>query len=670
MKKYSKEQIELIKTEPIKYGNMVDIVDLVSFLKTANSSYYKDSEPIIEDKIYDILMFILKERDPTNELLNKIGIFDLNSDNNEVQLPYPMASLEKITELNDIKKNITLWTKKYIGPYVISDKLDGVSAQLTKHMNGIVKLYTRGDGTIGQDISHLIKHLTTKTQLDNLELGMSLRGEIVMPKASLNKLEQKYANGRSSISGLVGAKQTNYNKDTAKYSKLVIYGIINPPDLTQTQMMEKIEEMGFECVWYKIIKSNKDPIEFEKLLRKNLNNRKDASLYDIDGIVCVDSSKIYKINDKNPKHAFAFKIMFKDQIAETIVKDIIWEPSMYYYLNPTIVFDQIILKGSKITRATAHNAKYIKDNKIGIGTKIKIIKSGDVIPYILSIVKPSKKAYMPTIKYKWTKSKVDIIAINPSEEVLKNVIIRRNEHFFKTLKVKYFSKSTISKLYDNGYTDVFKILNAKTNKEKLTKIDGLGIKSVDKIFDGIEKNIKTSKLHILMYASLEFGRNFGKSRIKKIIDKYPKILTMEYKKDELVEKIKNINGFSDITSEQFVEHLEKFKEYYSKLEKYVDLSHINKSNKSNKKIKIVTNLEGEKIVFTGFRDDLLQETIIENGGDISTSVSKNTTIVIYEHDETKPKPAKLLKALQLYKENNKPLLFKKNEFIEKYNIKN
>ena len=663
MKKIPKSTIELISSEPFKYANSISIKELVEILEIANHHYYRESKIIIEDSVYDMLLFVLKERDPNNSLLVKVGILD---DNNEVKLPYPMYSLNKITELDNIKKELHSWQKKYTGPYVISDKLDGVSAQIIKDRNGNVKLYTRGDGTSGQDISHLVKHLTTSFQLEHLEKGVSLRGEIVMPKKALKKLEQTYANGRSAISGLVGAKKDNYNHNTALFARLVIYSVINPSDMNCIQMMKYIDKIGFESVWNKTIdiRDTRDTPDIEDILRNTLEKRKEESLYDIDGIVCVDSSKIYKLGNKNPKHAFAFKLMFQDQIAETTVRKIIWEPSMYYYLNPTLIFDEVLIKGSKINKATAHNAKYVKENKIGPGTKIKIIKSGDVIPYILSVIKPSKKAQMPNIKYKWTESKVDIIASSPSTEILKSVTVRRIEHFFKTLKIKYISKATIAKIYDKGYTDIFKILLAK--KTKLSKIDGLGIKSVDKIFEGIAKAIKKTKLYVIMAASLEFGRNFGSRRIKMIMDKYPLIMKMKNTNEDLIKKIQNINGFSEITSVQFVSNLEKFKEYFKKLEKCIDVSYLynDKGISSDENCDI---MKGKTIVFTGFRDDDLSEKIVSCGGKITTSISKNTSIVVYVPD-TKTKSSKLLKAQKLFEELGIPLIMTKDDFIKKIDI--
>ena len=81
-----------------------------------------------------------------------------------------------------------------------------------------------------------------------------------------------------------------------------------------------------------------------------------------------------------------------NQIKETKVIDVIWDPSMYGYLQPTVIIEPVEIEGSTISRATGHNAKFIKDNSIGVGSIIKIIKSGDVIPYILDVVKKTKKA--------------------------------------------------------------------------------------------------------------------------------------------------------------------------------------------------------------------------------------------------------------------------------------
>lgn len=666
IKKIPKAQLEAICKDPVRYSYEVKVDELVEFLKVANYHYYR-KEPIIEDSTYDLMMELLKERDPSNDFLSGVGISD---DKNEVTLPYAMPSLDKVTELNDVQKELKSWTKKYDGPYVISDKLDGVSAQLIKHDNGKVKLYTRGNGTKGQDISHLIEHLVTKQQIKNLTPGMSLRGEIVMPKKSLGKLKQEYKNGRSSISGLVGAKKSKYNHDTADHAHLVIYSMIYPHDMRHLKTMQKIKKMGFKTVWYKCIKvENKDELDIEELeenFRKTLKKRREKSPYDIDGIVCVDSSKEYKVVNKNPKHAFAFKIQFEDQIAEVKVTDVVWQPSMYGYLNPKVIFNETIVNGVKIKRATAHNAKYIKDNKIGKGSKIKIIRSGDVIPYILKVIRHAKKPSMPKMKYKWTKSKVDIIVTNASSEIHKQIKVRQINHFFSKLKVKHISSATISKLYEKGFTDVFKIING--SQKKMAKIDGLGTKSVEKIFSGISRSMKTVKLNVLMAASLKFGRNFGSRRLKLITNSIPNILTITITKKDLTNKIKEINGFSDITATQFSDNLGDFIKFFKKLEKCVDISHIRKNVKSKSRTASGSDFTGQTVVFTGFRDDDLKNKIEDQCGKVTTSVSKNTTILIYVHDPTKPKPSKLLKAQQLFEKTGKPMLMKKDQFIKKYGM--
>ena len=110
----------------------------------------------------------------------------------------------------------------------------------------------------------------------------------------------------------------------------------------------------------------------------------------------VSDDNLYPINTSgNPKHSIAFKMVLDDQIAESIVTDVIWTPSKDGYLKPTVIVDPVEIGGTIIERATAHNAKFIIENKIGPNTVIKLVRSGDVIPYIQKIVKSTVNKYLP-----------------------------------------------------------------------------------------------------------------------------------------------------------------------------------------------------------------------------------------------------------------------------------
>lgn len=685
--KISKKIFDKATDDPKAFAKNSNIDELVIFLKYCSDKYYNTSEEVVSDDVFDMMMETLAERDPKNTYLNKIGAPVNNKD--KVDLPYPMASLDKIKPGST---KFSRWTIKYTGPYVISDKLDGVSAQLIKGKDGKTKLYTRGDATQGKDISHLINVLVNKKILDKLPKETSLRGEIIISRKNYPKLKDKYANGRAAVSGLTGADDGDYNKTVAKYAELVIYGMINPVEDNHYERMKKIKSYGFKTVWMKVLE-NTDEIcdddcdeenennrfSLEEELKKYLLDRRVNSEYDVDGIVCVDSSKAYKDQSTNPKHAFAFKMRFEDQTAITTVLDVEWEPTMYAYIQPTVIIKAVKIGGSTIERATGHNAKYINDGNIGKGAKIKIIKSGDVIPYILEIIEPAKEPIMPDIKYKWHENGYEIIASEIKGETAYKIGIKRTLHFFKTLKIKYISEGIITKLYYAGYFSIFKILLA--DHDELTEIDGIGKPLVKKIFKEIEKKITACKLYTLMAASLKFGRGLGVRKLRVIVNAYPDIMETKVSKEDMWDNVNDLEGFSDITATQFVDNFAEFKDFYKQLSKCVDISHLEiKKNKKNSKVdkkksksktknkpKTKVDFSEQKIVFTGFRDDNLEEFILDNGGSVSGSVSGNTDIVIYVHKgDDSSKPSKLVKAEKLFNEKGKPLVIAKDDFIKKY----
>lgn len=662
-KSFTKKYVQNVIDDVEKYGKKVKIDELVRFLAHCSDKYYNSETEVVSDDVFDSLMDILEKRDPDNPFLDQIGAPVSNKD--KVKLPYPMSSLDKIKPGD---KKIKRWEDKYPGPYVLSDKLDGISIQIIRDKKGKVSLYTRGDATEGKDISHLTSYLVNDDTLKNLPKGTSLRGELILLKEKFKKYESEFAHPRGAMAGLVTADNYEFDSSLAKDADLVIYGMIYPSSKTYSEKMKEIKAMGFNTVWYEELKELEDDETLEKILIDRLITRRTESEYNIDGIVCVDSSTAYIDKATKPKHAFAFKMKFADQIEETIVEDIEWEPTMYGYIQPTVIVKEVKIGGCKITRATGHNAKYIKENKIGKGAKIKLIKSGDIIPYILEVIKPAKKPLMPSIKYKWHKNGYEVLVGKLTNDLALKIGIKRTTHFFKTLKIKYISEGIISKLYNNGYNTIFKILDG--NEEEMSEIDGIGTKLVNKIFSEVKKKMPNIKLHVLMASSLRFGRGLGVKKLKLITDEYPDILHKKFKDDDdLYQEIIDLDGFSDITSQQFVDNFDDFKDFIKKLDKYVDIKHLTKKeSKKKSKDKNVNstnkyNFADEKIVFTGFRNDDWENIINDNGGKVTTSVSKNTTLLVYVLAPGKDKPSKLKKAEDLGIE-----MTTKDEFKKKYNL--
>ncbi len=654
--KTTKEFLTKLNSKTFNLQEYIDDIEtskLEKILRDLSVVYYNEGESLVSDEIFDFLKEQLEDKDPNNPFLNEIGA-PIDS-KEKVKLPFPMGSLDKIKPST---QELDKWKKDYKGPYIVSDKLDGISAQLYINKLGDARLYTRGDGEYGQDISHLIPYVTNLDDLLELENDVSIRGELILSKANFLKVKDKFKNARNAVAGFVNAKKVD--KSLSKIVEFIGYTVITPA-MKQNEQMEYLDnfEPIKKVVPYKMY-------DYDKLtndnLSKYLEERRKNSKYEVDGIVVFDSSRAYEHSSGNPDYGFAFKAIMSDQFAEAMVVDVIWEASMDGYLKPKVQINPINLVGVTITYATAFHAKFVEENKLGPGSIIKIIRSGDVIPHIMEVVKPADKPKMPDTEYVWDKNHVNIMVKNLNKSQYLNVIkAKKMDYFFSVLGVKNISIGILNKLVEEGFDNIIKILDA--DRDDLADIEGLGKKSIDKIFDNIDEVMEKITLDKLMAASHVFGTGIGERKIKQIVREIPNLLDIS-DNEKLKEMIKNIDGFSDITTDKFVDNLDKFKIFYKQLKKIYDLSHIDKAitekkkeNKQDNKI----SFKDMKIVFTGFRDSGLQEKIENAGGKVSTSVSSKTTLVVYADNEKSS--SKLDKANELGIET-----INKSNFIKKFSL--
>jgi len=613
-----------INHDPYNYAKSITIKKLVDILRELSHYYYNTDTPLVEDEIYDILIDVVRERSPKNKFLKEVGSISKDM----VELPYFMPSLDKIKPNTDTLKK---WIQKFKGPYVLSDKLDGISGLYVKDGN-VHKLYTRGNIDEGQDISHLIKYVVPK----NLKLPkkIAIRGELIVSKTNFKKIKKNYKNARNAVAGLVNAKR--YNIHVAKVTDFIGYAVLHPKRKILDQM-KLMESYNFPTVKYKLARKLTNEI-----LSNYFEQRREISKYEIDGTVVGDNSKIYSNVNRNPKYAFAFKKVLKDQIAEVIVLDVIWTPSKDGLIKPRIKITPVELLGSTITYATAFNAKFIVDNKLGPGAVIRIVKSGDVIPYIQKVLKPSSsgKPKVPNIDYKWNETKVDFVVKDIFGAAKDIIILKRLLHFFRTLKVKNLSEGILKKMIDHGYKNIFSIVGA--DPEDFIDIDGLGKKIMNKIFKNMINAFSDTDLETLMAASNIIGRGLGRRKLKLIIKAYPDIMNVKWSEKTWISKVILVEGFDVKTATLFAKNFKKFKIFFHKLNKLIDLDYLLDPVEEELDGDL---FENEKVVMTGFRDKKLQEFIENNGGKVTSTVSGNTTILI--HDPNKPKGAKYKKAVKL-----------------------
>jgi DNA ligase (NAD+) len=577
---------------------------LSQLLREANSAYYNE-EPFFTDNQYDIVKEFVESRYPSNIVLHEIGA---PIERNKMKLPYPMGSMDKIKPDTNALAN---WMAKYKGPYVLSCKLDGVSGLYTTEGSS-PKLYTRGDGKIGQDVSHLIPFLRLpKTK------GVVIRGEFIIPKAIFDaKYKETFANPRNMVAGIVNHKTIN---EAIKDLHFVAYEVLNPI-IKPSEQMELLLTLDVEIVLYKIESKIRNELLSETLLDWRYNYA-----YEIDGVI-VANDGLYERKAGNPEHAFAFKMVLSDQVAEAKVVDVIWTASKDGYLKPRVQIEQINLGGVQITYATGFNGAFINDNNIGIGATIELIRSGDVIPYIRKVIVPAAEPKMPSVPFKWNDTHIDIMLEDlESDETVREKNITG---FFRGIGVEGLSTGNVKRIMEAGYNSVPEIL--KMTIDDLLQVQGFKDKTATKLYHGIREKIDAASLTTIMSASNMFGRGFSEKKIELIMESYPKVLLSKESDSQKIAKISEIKGMATKSAEAFVERIPEFINFIKEAGLVKKLAEL---ISEKKEVDQSHPLFGKSIVITGFRDTAIQDKLKDVGAKLGSSVSSKTFIVLVKDKE-------------------------------------
>ena len=597
---------------------------LSSLIKAANDNYY-NLEPgqttILTDNEYDVLKEFIERKFPNNTAIQEVGA---PIEKNKVTLPYNMPSMDKIKPDTGV---LEAWSKKYTGPYILSCKLDGVSGMYSTE-GSAERLYTRGNGKVGQDVSHLIKFLKLPKIKD-----IVVRGEFIMPKkVFLDKYQTKFANPRNLVAGIVNSISTD---EKTKDLHFVAYEVIKPV-LKPSEQMAFLKKSGFE-----VVQNTEESTLTNKTLSDVLVDWRSNYLYEIDGVI-VTNDALYSRITGNPDHAFAFKMVLSDQMAEVKVVDVIWNASKDGYLKPRVQLEPVRLGGVTIEFATGFNAAFIENNKIGVGAIVKLIRSGDVIPYIKEVVVHATVAKMPDVAYKWNETHVDIILENLEDS--SSVLEKNITGFFRGIEVDGLSVGNVSKLVKAGFDSIPKII--AMSKDDFLTVDGFKEKTAAKLHTGIKDRLNIVSIGTIMSASNLFGRGFSDKKIDLILAEVGMgILTSTESVADKKKRIAAIKGMAVKTADLFVESIPRFLTFLDECGLRGKLIPSGSAKKTEDKKDESHPLYKKSIVMTGSRDKVLEQKLVEIGAVIGSSVSKNTFAVIaddLESDSSKVQNAKKL----------------------------
>ena len=626
------QNITNFKTKGISVLEQIQEQDLNKMLILANHMYYNENAQLTDNE-FDILKEFIERKFPRNTVIDAVGA--PISGRNKVKLPFEMWSMDKIKPDSNA---LSQWKTKYTGPYTLSCKLDGVSGMYVLNTadkpNNQYKLYTRGNGLVGQDISHLIEPMHLPKITGPLSQStIAIRGEFIIPKRVFqDKYKDKFANPRNMVAGIIN-KQSHDERITDL--KFVVYEIIEPK-MKPSQQLRTLTEMGFDTVMFR--QENADTLTNELLSSLLLDWRKSYE-FEVDGVIVTDDHIHGRISG-NPEHAFAFKMVISDQMAEAKVVDVLWEASKNGYLKPRVRIEPINLGGVRIEYATGFNGRFIEENRIGVGALIQLVRSGDVIPYIQSIVQPAEHPLMPQQSYHWTDSHVDIILddLDSDPKVLEKNIVA----FFTELEVDGLAKGNIKRLMDAGFDSVAKII-------RMTKSDfvSVGFKTLaDKFVSSISTKIAAASLPTIMSASNKLGRGISGKTVETIMTEEPDILTSSDSNDIKIAKLVKIKGVGKVVAKTFVEHIGEFLDFLR------ECGLLNKLNPATNTLvaQPVRHLDethplfGKKIVMTKVRDAYIIQKMEELRAILADAVTSDTFAVIVKSKDDMS--AKVKKALE------------------------
>lgn len=583
-----------------------DKTEVLTILNNISDSYYNSSNSPLTDTEFDQVVKFYEKRFGEYNYLGSKGNF---------KLPCYMPSLNKAKD----DHTLDLF-KKRCGDkrYIISDKVDGYSLLMVFKEGENPRLYNRGDGEFGTVISDIYRHINKGSinirKIEKLSNIVYIRGELVMDNITFEKYKNRYNNPRNLVAGIINSKERDI--DILKDIKFIAYSIpyfTYKEISTNIDIFEKLEEFGFYTPYNFV---SKEDLVCEKQLTIDLMNRKNKAEYDIDGLVITPLTIMRENSIDNPKFAIAFKMLGEVQQANVI--EIEWNVSKTNALKPRIKINPVMFGSITVQHLTGFNAKYIKENNIGKGTILSITRSGDVIPHILGVIKPTQ-ADLPITKCHWRG--VDLIS---DDDNTKTQFISRMITLFEKTDIKGMKEGVLTKLYESGITTEHLLFNI--TKDKLLLVEGIKDKSAFNILECIQTLKNKVNLCKLMVGSCIFI-GFGEKKISKILSNIKEvndlIITDKYISSEsLISKIESLEGFNK-TAKDFVDYLDTFKEYYENVKDIFMLSHDYTEIRS-----IDDSLKGKSYCFSGVRDKSLEEVIVSKGGIVSDSLTKTVTYLV------------------------------------------
>lgn len=521
-------------------NKIIEMKRLISELNKYRDAYYNRSESLITDHQYDDLY------DQLEAMEKESGIVLSNSPTGEVG--YEVKSkLEKVTHSHQMmsldKTKDVIVLRKFIGAKecLLMCKMDGLTILLTYEDGELIQAETRGNGIIGEIITHNARTFENIPTQINLKGHVEIEGEAIITYKDFEQInskikltDDKYKNPRNLASGSV--RQLDNKIAADRHVRFIAWKI--PAGMNELPLMsarfEKARELGFDIVPYiRVYKENQNLEEFINLLKE-----KAAYLsYPIDGLVAAYNDIAYGLSlgvtDKYPRHSLAFK--FYDDEYETVLTDIEWTMGKSGQLTPTAVFEPVDIDGTSVSRASLHNVSIFKRFYLHKGDTVAVYKANQIIPQVSQNVTRgigTGKVFVIPVACPICGKPVSIVKKHNSEVLMcmnaeckgklwgeLNAFVSKKAHDINGL-----SEATLQLLIDTELvTSPIDLYNLEDHSIELSLLPRMGAKKIANLLNSIEASRNTTLEKFIVGLNIPL---IG-SRAAKDIAKYEEMRTRE-----------------------------------------------------------------------------------------------------------------------------------------------
>lgn len=626
--------------------------ELVRELNQYAKEYYVWDQPSVTDAEYDQKYRQLEQLEATypeevqsDSPTQRVGDV-LDTQLEKVVFDRPMLSLGDVfsrKELEDWLDNVEDQLDEQYA-YVCELKIDGLSVSLQYERGRLVRAATRGDGHMGEDITHNVKTIPSVPLHLQEPLSLEVRGEIYMPKEAFVRLNQEreekglatFANPRNSAAGSI--RQLDPKVTAKRKLNVFLYTGVLGEELgikSQLDLLTQYPKWGFRVnPLYRLCQTKEEIWQFIE----EIQNKRHQLDYDIDGIVV----KVNQFNDqetlgytvKVPKWAIAYK--FPAEQVQTTLKEIEWTVGRTGVVTPTAVMEPVLLAGSMVQRASLHNMDLIEAKDIRLNDQVMIHKAGDIIPEVVKVLpdyrtkdsKPyTKPTHCPTCQslLAHLEEEVALRCINPScpaqaQERLNHFVSRQ------AMNISGVGPKLMEQLYDQGLvttpSDLYHL-----EEDQLMSLNKIQEKKAHKVVEAIEASKKNSLERLLFGLGI---RHVG-SKAARDVARYLGEMSDIQAADK--ETLAQIEGIGEIIADSLVTYfanpsvqhlLQEFKQAG------LNMTYLGAS--SEEIAAVASYFQGKTVVLTGklehYTRQEAKQRIESQGGKVTGSVSAHTDVVV------------------------------------------